>query len=352
MLRLLLWISGALLAPALFGNPKTIYKNYQSCQTCHISQSGGGLLSPYGKGMAEAFMATWAQDGQTSSLLDEWDKMDLSVNYLHAYVDSRSDGFSYQDDFPMVLEADLAIHLDDRLSYIVSAGYYGDKKTPEFRTHYLNYRYSKNIQFRAGSYFAPFGLSIEDHTSFIRRELSFDQGMETWNLELSYSSKLAQVFFTYSFGEDASIIGSDEGRLRSESPGEEARLIHLVFYPMKYMRLGVSHRQQKARASTSVFMSYSPYKNSYLLAQLSRDKKEQQRHLSYLQFGYYILSGLDLYTQYGHFFNEKDTLFEKVAIGLDWMPTPGLGLKLETSQSLKDGVANTKTFLAALRFWL
>ena len=55
-------------ADPVSGFPSNIRYGYSTCQTCHVSPTGGGVVSKYGKMTSEEFMSTWARPGEASPL--------------------------------------------------------------------------------------------------------------------------------------------------------------------------------------------------------------------------------------------------------------------------------------------
>src|SRR3989344_1600930 len=46
--------------------PELSRHGYTNCTACHLSPSGGGILSPYGRELSKEILSTWARDGEQS----------------------------------------------------------------------------------------------------------------------------------------------------------------------------------------------------------------------------------------------------------------------------------------------
>src|SRR5271170_7738780 len=51
-------------SPFAHGFPEMARIGYQNCIACHVSPTGGGVLTPYGRGMTSDILSTWHADGE------------------------------------------------------------------------------------------------------------------------------------------------------------------------------------------------------------------------------------------------------------------------------------------------
>jgi len=78
---------------------------------------------------------------------------------------------------------------------------YRDPVSPETnnwfsRRHYLTYHINDEVSVRAGRFYPAFGINIPEHTSVIRRGLGWDQGMESYNLEVAVLGEKHNIYLT------------------------------------------------------------------------------------------------------------------------------------------------------------
>ena len=203
-----------------------VRKGYTQCATCHVSPSGGGLLTEYGRALSqealsrgqffferalEAVGATEKDDRSREAeaaffygtiALPKGLNLGGDLRLLQTFVDSPS---AVSGRF-IPMQADLeAAYKTGRLT-LLAAG--GRRETGTAATSFSQVILSRRhwvsvdlgpqekaeaVQVRAGRFFPAFGVMDPDHTLVTRRGLGFDQERETYNLEASVLGELGQV---------------------------------------------------------------------------------------------------------------------------------------------------------------
>lgn len=177
--------------------PENVRHGYFSCTACHVSPSGGGVLTPYGRSLSSELMSTWGTTKSSgfffTDIEDEkknppWFRGQAFMRAVQVYLDNPQ--LEKARFIPMQSDLELGIDLD-KFAVIASAGFRA-KDTPNklndffSRRHYFLYRFTENISSRLGKFIFSFGLNGPDHVTATRRGLGWDQGYETYNLELNY----------------------------------------------------------------------------------------------------------------------------------------------------------------------
>lgn len=350
----LLSVFSLLVAGSAHAYPQTIYKGYQSCATCHVSPAGAGLLHDYGRGVSEAFMATWSREGEAMEFfgLGETPHLDLGADVIYAGLNRRTQESSSFSRFPMLAEVELAARVDERLTLVASTGVYSREKNLENRRSYLYYKVNRHLGFRAGHFFIPYGLGLNDHTAWVKSLLGFDQGEETWNAELSYLDRWGEIFFTASSGKEARLDGSRQGRYQFENYDDRAWAVRAAANLGKRWQVGLSGRVRSTRRTWGLFMKGSPVKNTYVLAEVDHDKSDgaEQQMMSYLRGGWYIVPGFDLFIT-----NEMWRKFEHSqawATGFDWMVRPRIQFTVFAKASWYRQEQITTDLMMMTHLWL
>lgn len=199
MTRLVLAAAAAVIVLA-GGNRADAYPYFQlttgtkRCNACHYSPSGGGLINGYGRDAASTDISM-AGNGDFLHgvwLPPEW--LDLGMDYRGAAIWKNDDvEGSRVAAFPMQFDLYTRAKLADRISFNFIAGFRGQARTTEgdsvvkrlvSREHFITWKpRSKNKYYlRAGRYFAPYGLRLPDHTTYVRRYLGFHTLEESYNV--------------------------------------------------------------------------------------------------------------------------------------------------------------------------
>jgi hypothetical protein len=189
------------------------------CASCHYSPTGGGLINGYGRDKAGDSISTWSSDGGFLHGLwkpPEW--LALGADLRGAGFVSNENAKTGTDDGVFPMQADLYGRLAvGQLSLNVIGGFRGstDRRNgvPPFasrlfsREHYLLWRQgAEGFYLRAGRFFAPYGLNLAEHTTYVRRFLGFNTLEETYNLTAGYFGhdwELHVSAFTPDFWRDA-----------------------------------------------------------------------------------------------------------------------------------------------------
>lgn len=173
------------------------------CNSCHYAPGGGGLVTSYARDAIGDELSTFAGDG----------------NFLHGVVrppswlalggDFRGASLAHtvQDPggpttalFPMQADLTARVAFGAGFSFQAIGGIRGqarDASTPVPEQNYQPIPASRLISrehflswqpevlgpyLRVGRFFAPFGLRLAEHVTYVRRDLGFDRLQETYNL--------------------------------------------------------------------------------------------------------------------------------------------------------------------------
>lgn len=151
---------------------------YSACISCHVSPSGGGILTQYGRSAQAEFMSTWSYPGAESATMGlvkepEWAMVGGDTRYLVRDLDSEFRRVLMQVDF------EAALNFSDQIAVVGAYGWYNvptDYSRPVAEglspRHYLLLKPNKYLTFRYGQFVPAYGLMIADHTANIRREIN------------------------------------------------------------------------------------------------------------------------------------------------------------------------------------
>lgn len=228
---------------------------YSSCQSCHVSPSGGGVLNKYGRTMSSEVLGTlsWEDSGQLFFGLAPLPKfLDIGGDVRTVRLEARTPDFQIQRSFLMQADLEVAGHLGKMLTFTALAGVYGntvpfDDDTElelEHRRYYALFRPKRDMTIRAGRFFPAYGLMIADHSAPIRGGLWWPQGAETYNLEIGVYREFGEFIITmardpgetgipsYQTGRLVAYVGSNSNvgiSYYSDEEGNESIGIHSVW---------------------------------------------------------------------------------------------------------------------------
>jgi len=191
-----------LLAAVLCPGVAAAYPQFQlqtdavRCNQCHFAPAGGGLINGYGREEAGDVISL---GGDGSFLHGLWDPPswlalggDVRLAALANNVGATA-GTEYEY-FPM--QADLYSRFAfGPVSVYLNVGFRGTPRADEpslvsrlvSREHYVMYRPdNQGLYLRAGRFFAPYGLRVAEHPTFIRRYLGSNTLEETYGLSGGY----------------------------------------------------------------------------------------------------------------------------------------------------------------------
>jgi len=195
--------------------PELVKHGYVNCSSCHVSPSGGGILSPYGRELSKEVLSTWGKDGEQAFVYNlvkppEWLLGGGDVRAIQTYKDTatRTSGQLF------LMQADLELAANyKQFTFDGTLGYnYFTPPNPSLsdyvisRRYYVNYKLTETLSFRAGKFLYDFGINTPDHFIVVRRGLQInDEGFETFNLEGAYIGENYNLFITGILGRPDSL---------------------------------------------------------------------------------------------------------------------------------------------------
>lgn len=163
------------------------------CNLCHVSPSGGGLITSYGRDEAEGTISSTAGNSKVFHGLWEppsW--LMLGGDYRGVGMFRQAEGRSYFLGFPMQLDLYTRL-VFGKISVNATVGMTGAAREPRrsplgrvaSREHYVMWQPEETgLYARAGRFMVPYGLRLQDHTAYIRRFLGQHTLEETYNVSV------------------------------------------------------------------------------------------------------------------------------------------------------------------------
>lgn len=322
--------------------PENVRHGYLSCIACHVSPSGGGVLTPYGRSVSAELMSTWGTAKTAGILFSNNEDEKRNPSWLRANVFLRgvqtyrnSETAESAKFIPMQQDFEAGVEMD-RWALVTDVGLRAKSATSqsanEFfsRRHYVIYRFNDNWSARAGKFMFAFGLNGPDHITATRRGLNWNQGMESYNAEVSYASERANS--TLSIITDV----PEEKNIKKDSG---AAFTH-NFLIREHSKLGFNlyYGQQNSFDrivyGPSWIISFTDrlYLNSEFFGQSKKVRSTDLTENGYAGFhrlNYEVVKGLTPFIQFDRSFLDNKsapTKFDSHGIGTRWLPYPHIEL--------------------------
>ena len=315
--------------------PELIRHGYVNCTSCHVSPSGGGVLTEYGRELSSEVLSTWSREGEQSFLYGSvktpaWLLMGGDYRSVYLYR-NRPD---FQDGQLIFMQADVeAAATYKRLTFDATFGYQNTAGTKSFgdhfisRRHYVMFKPTDELSVRGGRFNTAFGINTPDHIIVTKRGLNFeDETMENYNLELAWLNEDLNFYAT-------AIIG------RPDQP-DLNREVGAAFTIGKgiadHNKVGVSYMNLSAPQSTRqlfgpwALLGFTP--KFYLLSELDFQRQLQASStrptwggVSYNRLGYEFYKGLHVFGSEEISklnFGNSNSLYLAHGLGLQLFPRP------------------------------
>ena len=353
----------------LYAFPENIRHGYFSCTACHVSPSGGGVLTPYGRSLSAELMSTWGTtktsgffftDNEDESKNPPWWRAQIFLNGVQTQRNTPT--VEKVQFFPM--EADFETGIDtEKYAVIITGGLRAkdssqSKDLDQFfsRRHYALYRLNDNWSVRGGKFMFSFGLNGPDHVTATRRGLGWDQGSESYNVEASFSGEKTATLF--------SIVG--------DAPNEKSAIkgkglaINESFFVGNDSKVGLSLFVGGQAAYDRVV--YGPYwiwsltKNVYLDSEIFYQQKKitatssaQNGYATFHRLGCEILKGVTVFGQFDRSFldtSDENSKYDSYGPGIQWLPYPHLELMSYFGKEKASGQEATDYWWLMLNIYL
>lgn len=318
---------------------------YINCTTCHVSPSGGGLMTPYGRSLSKELLSRWSYEGE-ENLLHGAIKSENILNWINGV---REVGFNVGGDIRylqlyrnsrfveegklITMQRDMEVAFRFyNISIVSTAGVIEKNNKDEFdsRRAYVLYQANENISLRAGRFIPIYGLMIPDHNVATRQGLGFNQGSERNSAELNYIQDQWSATATFSQTPDS----------YDSSVREKAGALQLNYAFADKYKVGVNHWRGKFenedREIYGIHGILGFTHDWYLLSEIDYqvqrpDAAQARRGIFYFQkLGYEFTRGLHAIAQLEGSqsdFKSNTTKTFSYGLGLTFFPRPHFDLQ-------------------------
>jgi hypothetical protein len=319
---LILALASLLATPAL-GFVEMVRLGYNGCASCHVSPTGGGALTAYGRSVSEE-TSSWAREGDGQL----FNNVFTTPDWLAVGGDTRYVGVSTPDferHFLMQEDVEVGVRPVRYLWLVASGGWYGEGLRKESRRHYLLWTPSKFWSVRLGKFFPAYGVLQPDHTVSVRQALGWREGAETINAELYVHSDVGEVFVTQS-SRDPQASSLDHGSYAFNS-SESSTIVRAAKYLGRTAQLGASYwycvTPDETWHAGGLYGIWGITRDLYLTAEADYKAALTPVTATWTELGYELVRGVHVKASH-----ELTDETHRYGIGAQWWPMPHYELLL------------------------
>jgi hypothetical protein len=219
------------LAGAASAEPHMLSKQYTRCTSCHVSPTGGGLLSSYGRALSATELSTVAtpvaatesdpprEEGFLFGLLGKRIKpVELGISLRPSRLRYTFPGGSTSRGLFMNADVSAAVTKNGW----TAAGTLARKPSPDGSFAPIDYWFGKlpegGVGVRAGRFMPAYGVFLADHTAFNRVFLELTQYDQVLGAEVSQTRGATFTQVSVSAGRAESLL-DDDGRTAFTATG-------------------------------------------------------------------------------------------------------------------------------------
>lgn len=178
------WIIAELWGVSASAFPEMVRYGYTQCTACHVSPSGGGILTAYGRQLSAEILSTWSYENEAEFTHSKFGK-DLSDKGILTGGDVREINTYYKDpnqekskEFLMMANIQGAYQTGN-FTGVMSIGQITDPMDRgglhgnfDSTEYYGMIKFSDELGVRAGRFTPAYGLNLPDHTTAIKEMLN------------------------------------------------------------------------------------------------------------------------------------------------------------------------------------
>ena len=329
--------------------PELVRHGYPNCATCHYSPTGGGVLTEYGRALSKEIVSRWGAENEEQAFYfyKFRKRLALGGDLRALWVEKKTGRETKSLWVPMQADVEAAAE-SGRFTLVLSAGARpptAPEAGPLFsRRHYLSYKFSETLTLRGGRFYPAFGIMLPDHAALIRKNLVWDQALETYNLEISKIAEGYDAYATWVLGRpDFTALNRESGLTLSSSLalggksklgasyyyGAGALSSHHIFGP--YAILGFTDHFFALMQASGVRTFNSNFDNP------------QWGGVSYVRLNYELMQGFHVFAtqEYSQLdLTNAQTISSQLGVGTQLFPRPHFELRLDVQQRLIAGEAS------------
>lgn len=337
--------------------PELTRYGYVNCTACHIAPTGGGILNQYGRESSQQILSTFGRKNENEpkfayGIVQLPDGLNAMGIYRGVYAHQNTPFITQSKYIFMEADAEAALQIGNQWFFDATLGYENLPTDTTFsdhvisRRHFVNYRPLDELSFRVGRFFPQYGILTPNHILATRRDLGWNEGQETYNIEGAYLGEKINFFLTGILGRP------DQPSLKREQGIAATPSISLN----DTYKIGVSYYYGNAASSirnlTGIWGILGFSRDLFLLTEWdyqvqslkSSVSKSTQGFIHFNQFDYQILQGFHIFLLQDFSkldLSDLNTLHNSFGLGIQFFPRPHFEIytvwqKLKTQRVVSD----------------
>ena len=318
--------------------PELVRHGYSTCLACHVSATGGGILSEYGRELSRELLSTWGKAKETKplhGLVKIPKKFAIGGDYRTLQVTQSTPQFESGYLFNMQLDIEAAYYYKKRTVAVAAigkkiSGTKGENNSIFSHRHFVSYNYSDSTNIRLGRFYPEYGIYNPNHRRFVRQYFGFDSYYETYNAEVNYNTESYNVFLTAILGRPEISEDEIDPGLQRERRGSGHSGLALTgnYFLLEKHRVGASFRQgsldKESYSQEALYAIFGFTKSLYLMAEMDWRKEKfdtikTDLSANLLHMGFEFYKGWHIYGLHQEFHREDNVgsvPYDLVANGL------------------------------------
>ena len=333
-----------LLSTRAMAVPEVARYGHFTCVSCHVSPSGGGMLTSYGRVFAVEKLSTWHFVGEERPLYG----LMPTTNTVTIGGDSRWMSYQSKSDTSQLskfwrMQSDLSIggHYGPVWLSVTGgtkpAGPFDDQSEHQQAT-LRGYAarvdlFSEHVTVRAGLFMPKYGLMIEDHTAFIRSVTGLGPTAEQTQIEATYQADQFEVTAA-----GLIVDNSNDRKGRSRAGVNLGGAVFLAGrHRLNLNLLSTSLTQDGNQSQQTAFgtsgtltltrIFYGMYEVDRVTNSQSQSGSTQTTAMmtSYLRAAAHVFKGVDPFVQHEYLnsdVSQSNAVTQKLGGGANWYPRP------------------------------
>lgn len=338
----LIFALSILFSSLAYAFPEMTTHGYVNCTACHLSPSGGGILTEYGRSLSREVLSMSGRENEGNFLngtvnTPKWLLPGGDVRAIQTYLNTPTEE---KGEF-FLMQAELAAAVKfAKWAIAASVGVKGgppdveDRKDIYSRIHYVMYQPTETQSIRVGRFMPQYGLNEPNHTVVTREGLGFSEQSETYNVEAAYLGENWDTFIT-------AIAGRPDDLSLDREKGFALSATHNF---LEKNKVGISgyHGRNDAndRWLAGVWGILSLNRKTFLLTEFDHQWDETlgtagtstRGMVSYQRLGFEPTQGLQLYATHQLSYLDFDTANSRTDAfgpGVDLFPRPHFEVRAE-----------------------